>query len=89
MPIRSFASPLLAAGAALVLSGCVVAPIGPPPRVLVAPSHGVYVQPGAVYVPPPHVVPQRAWGHRYGYGHGHGHGHGHGWGGRHPGYGWR
>jgi hypothetical protein len=51
-----------AAGLAALLSGCVVAPVGPP--VAVYPSRPVYVEPApVVVVPAPGYY--RGWGYRH------------------------
>ncbi|WP_309679649.1 hypothetical protein [Polaromonas sp.] len=64
-----------AAGAAMLLSGCVVAPIGPDPYGGY-PSASVYVQPGPVVVSPGYYGYRRGyWGHG-GYGRGYGPGYG-------------
>ena len=64
----------LAALTSVALTGCVVAPIGPPPGVVVA------APPGVVYVAPTYVAPGPGWVWMYGPRYG--------WGYHHPNYGW-
>ena len=58
---KRFPALVAAAGLAALLSGCVVAPVGPP--VAVYPSRPVYVEPApGVVVPAPGYY--RGWGYR-------------------------